>query len=112
MNKDLFEGKWHEYKGKVKEKWGKLTDNDLTQINGKREALIGKLQTHYGYAKDQAESELEEFESSSMERETHRMGQSNRNEQSRRNEQYERNAQSRRNEDTERNREFEQPGKR
>lgn len=64
MNKDLFEGKWHEYKGKIKEKWGKLTDNDLTQINGKRELLVGKLQTHYGYAKDKAENELKEFEKS------------------------------------------------
>ena len=94
MNKDLFEGKWHEYKGKVKEKWGKLTDNDLTQINGKREALLGKLQTHYGYAKDRAESELEEFESSWSEREIGRNGQSDRNRQS------------------ERNRELERPGKR
>lgn len=64
MNKDLFEGKWHEYKGKIKEKWGKLTDNDLTQIDGKRETLLGKLQTSYGYAKDKAETELAEFEKS------------------------------------------------
>lgn len=64
MNKDLFQGKWHEYKGKVKEKWGKLTDNDLTEINGKKEALVGKLQTYYGYAKDKAEKELDEFEKS------------------------------------------------
>lgn len=61
MNKDTFEGKWHELKGKVKEKWGKLTDDDLTKINGKREALLGKLQTHYGYAKDKAEKELSDF---------------------------------------------------
>jgi uncharacterized protein YjbJ (UPF0337 family) len=64
MNKDLFQGKWHEYKGKVKEKWGKLTDNDLTEINGKKESLLGKIQTHYGYAKDKAEKELSEFEKS------------------------------------------------
>lgn len=62
MNKELFQGKWHEYKGKVKEKWGKLTDNDLTQINGKREELIGKLESQYGYAKDRAEKEINEFE--------------------------------------------------
>lgn len=64
MNKEIFAGKWHEYKGKVKEKWGKLTDNDIAQINGKREELIGKLETHYGYAKDRAEKELKEFEKS------------------------------------------------
>lgn len=62
MNKDIFEGKWNEYKGKIKEKWGKLTDNDLTEINGKREALLGKIQTRYGYAKERAEKELNEFE--------------------------------------------------
>ena len=64
MNKDLFEGKWHEFKGKLKDKWGKLTDDDLTQINGKKEALLGKLQSTYGYAKDRAESELHDFEKS------------------------------------------------
>lgn len=64
MNKDLFEGKWHEIKGKVKEKWGKLTDNDLTEINGKTENLLGKLQKHYGYAKDKAEKEINDFEKS------------------------------------------------
>lgn len=64
MNKDLFQGKWHEMKGKVKEKWGKLTDNDLTEINGKTENLLGKLQTHYGYAKDRAEKEINDFEKS------------------------------------------------
>lgn len=64
MNKDIFKGKWHELSGKVKEKFGKLTDNDLTAINGKREALLGKLQTRYGYAKDKAEEELASFEES------------------------------------------------
>jgi uncharacterized protein YjbJ (UPF0337 family) len=64
MNKDLFEGKWHEYKGKLKEKWGKLTDDDLTRINGKKEELLGKLQTHYGYTKDMAAKELADFQNS------------------------------------------------
>ncbi|MES2273654.1 MAG: CsbD family protein, partial [Chlamydiota bacterium] len=44
MNRDLFEGKWHEVKGKIKEKWGKLTDDDVAQINGKYEQLVGRLQ--------------------------------------------------------------------
>ncbi|MGK5595312.1 MAG: CsbD family protein [Parachlamydiaceae bacterium] len=61
MNKDYFEGKWHELKGKVKEQWGKLTDDDLKEIDGKKESLLGKLQSRYGYAKDQAEKELEKF---------------------------------------------------
>jgi uncharacterized protein YjbJ (UPF0337 family) len=64
MNKDIFEGKWHEYKGKVKNKWGELTDDDITQINGKKETLLGKLQTRYGYAKEEAEKELSDFEKS------------------------------------------------
>lgn len=62
MDKNMIEGKWHEYKGKVKEKWGKLTDDDLTQINEKKEALLGKIQSRYGYDKDKASKELEEFE--------------------------------------------------
>lgn len=62
MNKDLFEGKWHEFRGKIKEKWGRFTDNDLTQINGKREIFLGKLQSYYGLAKDRAEKELADFE--------------------------------------------------
>lgn len=64
MNKDIFQGKWHELKGQVKEQWGKLTEDDLTEIDGKRENLLGKLQSRYGYAKDRAEEELEHFESS------------------------------------------------
>lgn len=64
MNKDIFQGKWLELKGKVKEKWGRLTDSDITEINGKREALLGKLQTRYGYAKEKAEHELNSFEKS------------------------------------------------
>jgi len=64
MNKDRFQGKWHEFKGKVKEQWGKLTDDDISKINGKREVLMGKLQERYGYAKDQAEKEINSFEES------------------------------------------------
>jgi uncharacterized protein YjbJ (UPF0337 family) len=61
MNWDQAEGKWKQYAGKMKEKWGKLTDDDLTTINGKREQLVGKLQERYGMAKDQAESQIDEF---------------------------------------------------
>ena len=54
-------GDWKQFAGKVKEKWGKLTDNDLTAIAGKRDQLAGLLQQKYGFAKDHAEKELDEF---------------------------------------------------
>lgn len=58
MNQDIFEGKWKEMRGKVKEMWGKLTDDDLEQVNGKADQLVGILQQKYGYTKEQAEKEL------------------------------------------------------
>ncbi|MBP2667009.1 MAG: hypothetical protein H6Q76_1989 [Firmicutes bacterium] len=61
MNEDIFEGKWHELKGGVKEKWGKLTDDDLDIVDGKAEKLQGLLQTKYGYSKDKAKEEYEGF---------------------------------------------------
>lgn len=57
MNREQFEGNWHLLKGKIKEKWGKLTDDDVAQINGKYEQFLGKLQKKYGYTKEQAERE-------------------------------------------------------
>lgn len=61
MNWDQIQGNWKQMTGKVKEKWGKLTDDDLTTIAGKRDQLTGLLQQRYGYAKEQAEKELNEF---------------------------------------------------
>jgi uncharacterized protein YjbJ (UPF0337 family) len=61
MNWDQITGNWKTFKGKVKEKWGKLTDDDLTTIAGKRDQLLGTLQQKYGYGKEQAEKELDEF---------------------------------------------------
>ncbi len=61
MNWDVVKGDWKQFKGKVKEKWGKLTDDDLTTVAGRRDQLLGKLQERYGYGKDQAERELDEF---------------------------------------------------
>ena len=58
MNWDQVSGNWKQFKGMVKEKWGKLTDDDLDVISGKRDQLIGKLQEKYGIAKDEAEKEL------------------------------------------------------
>ena len=62
METDVFKGKWKQMKGKVKEKWGKLTDDDLTAIEGRRDYLIGRIQERYGIAKDKATAELDEFE--------------------------------------------------
>ena len=62
MNVDTLKGQWKQLTGKLKEKWGKLTDNDLAIVNGTREQLIGKIQEKYGYAKEQAEKEVAEFE--------------------------------------------------
>jgi len=61
MNWDLIAGKWKQSMGKVKVKWGKLTDDDVTAINGKREQLVGKIQERYGIAKDAAEKQVDEF---------------------------------------------------
>ena len=58
---DQIAGNWKQFMGQVKEKWGKLTDDDLTTIAGKRDQLAGLLQKKYGYAKDEAEKELDEF---------------------------------------------------
>jgi uncharacterized protein YjbJ (UPF0337 family) len=59
MNWDQIQGSWKELKGKVRTKWAKLTDDDMDQIGGKRDILLGRLQQRYGYEKDKAESELE-----------------------------------------------------
>ena len=58
MNQDVFEGKWKEMRGQVKEWWGKLTDDDLEQASGKADQLIGLLQQKYGYTREQAEKEF------------------------------------------------------
>ena len=61
MDWNRVEGDWKQMKGKVKEKWGYLTDDDLTVINGRREQLEGKLQERYGVAKDQARKDVDEW---------------------------------------------------
>jgi len=62
MNMDTFEGNWKQLKGNVKEQWGKLTDDDLDVVAGKRDQLAGRLQERYGMAKDAAEKQISEFE--------------------------------------------------
>lgn len=59
MNKDIIKGKWTEIKGKVKQQWGKLTDDDVTQMKGSYEELEGALRKRYGYQRDQAEREIQ-----------------------------------------------------
>ena len=58
LNKDIFEGKWKEMRGQVKEWWGKLTDDDLERVGGKADQLIGLLQQKYGYTREHAEQEF------------------------------------------------------
>ena len=62
MNKDQAQGKWQQFRGKVKEKWGKLTDDDLDVISGKSEQLAGRIQERYGIAKEEAERQVRDFE--------------------------------------------------
>jgi uncharacterized protein YjbJ (UPF0337 family) len=61
MNWDIVKGSWKQFKGKVKEKWGKLTDDDLDMIEGKKDQLVGRIQERYGYSKDEAEREVDEY---------------------------------------------------
>lgn len=58
MNQDVFEGKWKEMRGQVKEWWGELTDDDLERVEGKADQMIGLLQQKYGYTKEHAEEEF------------------------------------------------------
>ena len=58
MNDDMIQGTWKQIKGQAKQWWGKLTDDDLDQIEGQRDKLVGKLQERYGYNKQQAEQEV------------------------------------------------------
>jgi uncharacterized protein YjbJ (UPF0337 family) len=61
MDWNRVEGNWKQVKGQVKEKWGKLTDDDLTVINGRRDQLEGKIQERYGVAKDQAQKQIDDW---------------------------------------------------
>ena len=71
MNSDQLEGNWKQFKGAVKEKWGKLTDDDLTVAQGKAEALAGRLQERYGMTKEEAKKQMDEFIKAHSEKPTH-----------------------------------------
>ncbi len=64
MNKDQIEGNWNQFKGKLKETWGELTDDEVALYNGKRDQFLGKLQEKYGIAKEEASKRVEELEAS------------------------------------------------
>ena len=61
MNADVFKGKWMQVKGEVKSQWGKLTDDDLDRVEGDTEKLIGRVQERYGYAREDAQREVNAF---------------------------------------------------
>jgi uncharacterized protein YjbJ (UPF0337 family) len=61
MNWDQIEGKWKQFKGSVRQQWGKLTDDDLATIGGSREKFIGKLQERYGLARDEAQRRADDW---------------------------------------------------
>jgi len=64
MNEDIIKGKWSQLSGKLKEKWGKLTDDDVNQLEGHRDYLVGRLQERYGIAREKAAVQVKEFERS------------------------------------------------
>ena len=61
MNSDVLSGMWKQLRGQAKETWGKLTDDELDEIDGKRDKLVGKLQEKYGWTRMEAEAELDRF---------------------------------------------------
>lgn len=62
MNEDRIQGNWKQLAGKIKSKWGDLTDDDLTRAEGDYKYLVGKVQERYGIARDEAERQVKEFE--------------------------------------------------
>lgn len=61
MNEDILAGKWKQLKGKVKEEWGELTDDEIDMIAGRKDQLVGKVQERYGYTRAEAEEEVDDF---------------------------------------------------
>lgn len=61
MNEDILKGQWKQLQGKVKQQWGKLTDDDLTLIKGDRDVLLGKIQEHYGRTRDEAMKDVDRW---------------------------------------------------
>jgi uncharacterized protein YjbJ (UPF0337 family) len=66
MNEDVLKGQWLQLRGKVREKWGKLTNDDLDQIQGRAQQLVGRIQERYGLARAEAERQVKEWEVESI----------------------------------------------
>ncbi len=66
MNEDVWAGRWQQLKGHVKENWGALTDDDITEIDGKKDILLGKLRAKYGYTQERAAKEIKDFEKANL----------------------------------------------
>jgi uncharacterized protein YjbJ (UPF0337 family) len=62
MNWDQIEGDWKQFKGKARQQWGELTDDDFDQVAGKREQLIGRVQERYGIQREEAERQVKQWE--------------------------------------------------
>jgi uncharacterized protein YjbJ (UPF0337 family) len=62
MNTDIIQGKWHQLKGSAKAQWGKLTDDELDLVEGRREELVGRIQEKYGIARDEADRQVRDWE--------------------------------------------------
>lgn len=61
MNQDILKGKWNQVKGSIKEHWGKFTDDDLVQIHGQKDILVGKVQELYGRTREEAQKEVNDY---------------------------------------------------
>jgi uncharacterized protein YjbJ (UPF0337 family) len=61
MNRDILKGKWLQIRGDIRKQWGKLTDDEMDQINGQYDKLVGAVQEKYGYSRDKAEKEIDRF---------------------------------------------------
>ncbi|HEX4913376.1 MAG TPA: CsbD family protein [Vicinamibacterales bacterium] len=61
MNDDILKGKWARLKGRIKEQWGKLTDDEIDELDGRRDQLVGKVQERYGIARDQASRDVDNW---------------------------------------------------
>jgi uncharacterized protein YjbJ (UPF0337 family) len=62
MNWDRIEGNWKQFKGQARQQWGKLTDDELDKVEGRREELVGRIQERYGIARDEAERQVRDWE--------------------------------------------------
>jgi uncharacterized protein YjbJ (UPF0337 family) len=61
MNSDQLQGKWKQMKGSIKERWGKLTDDDIDIINGQNDQLVGRIEERYGIAKEEAQRQVDDW---------------------------------------------------